>query len=80
MLKRKLPSGDVLFCETEAYYIPGVDRTVVFQEVYVQERRYGQPDYETVHIQTNVLGWYYGEPSDESTKQFAQSTLTATYL
>ena len=58
--------------KTEIYttYVEGYDRTIVWQEMYIGE----EP------LQTAILGWYYGQPNDEATKQFSDSSIIAQYF
>lgn len=58
--------------KTEIYttYVEGYDRTIVWQEMYLGD----------LHLQTTIMGWYYGEPDDEATKQYSNSTIIAQYF
>lgn len=58
--------------ETEVYtsYIPGEDKTIVWQSMYVNGE----------HVQQALIGWYCGEPEDEVTKQYANMPLIGQYI
>lgn len=57
---------------TEIYttYVEGYDRTIVWQEMYLGDE----------HLQTAIVGWYYGKPSDEATKRYSDSSIIAQYF
>lgn len=56
--------------ETYATYIPGHDRTVVWQRLVVNGEC----------IQDAIVGWYWGEPDDNATKQFSYNSTLAQYV
>lgn len=60
-------------------YIEEMDCTVIWQYIYLEETRHGQPDLNHEPIQQTIVGWYHGEPNAEATKQFSQSTMIADY-
>ena len=51
-------------------YIPTEDITVVWQLLYVGDE----------NIQRTIVGWYHGEPDDESTKTFSHLGVMAQYI
>lgn len=55
--------------EIETAYAPANDITFIMEYIETDD---GEP------IQSSVVGWYYGEPDDESTKHFYGKT-TGTY-
>lgn len=47
--------------ELIANYIQGYDRTVIFEHTYLNNEC----------IKIELVGWYFGEPNEDNTKQFA---------
>lgn len=76
-LSRKFPMR--LRRDIHATYVEEVDCTVVWQYIYLEEERHGQPDLDHEPVQTTILGWYHGEPEDDATEHFSCSTLVADY-
>lgn len=76
-LSRKFPMK--LKREIQATYVEEIDCTVVWQYMYLEEERHGQPDIDHEPVQQTILGWYHGEPDDESTKRYSSSTITGDY-
>lgn len=56
--------------EYRTTYIPSEDVTIVWQELYLDD----EP------LQTSLVGFYYGEPDEQSTKDFSNMPLTAQFL
>lgn len=52
-----------------AEYAAGYDHTFIMEETYVDGECVAQ----------ECVGWYWGSPDDEATKQFANCKLKATY-
>lgn len=65
--------------EIQATYVEEIDCTVVWQYMYLEEERHGQPDVEHEPVQQTILGWYHGEPTEANTKQYSNSTITSDY-
>lgn len=76
-LSRKFPMR--LKREIHATYIEEIDCTVVWQYMYLEEERHGQPDIDHEPVQQTILGWYHGEPTDEDTERYSNSTITGDY-
>lgn len=53
----------------ETAYAPHTDMTFIIEYIETDE---------VEPVQTSVVGWYYGEPDEESTQHFI-GKLTATY-
>jgi len=62
--------------EYYATYVEEVDCTIVWQYMY-----FGDDTAADNHepIQTAIVGWYHGEPNDNDTKHYSNSTVIATY-
>jgi hypothetical protein len=56
--------------DTYPVYLPTEDITVVWQDMWFEEDC----------IQRSLVGFYYGEPDDESTKDFSNMPLTAQFF
>ena len=56
--------------EITTNYIPGEDITIVWQLLYVGKE----------NIQRTLVGWYHGEPDEESTMTFSHLGVMAQYL
>lgn len=56
--------------EITTNYIPDEDITIVWQLMYVGDE----------NIQRTLVGWYHGEPDEESTKQFSHLNVMAQYF
>lgn len=58
-----------IYTEITTSYIPGDDITIIWQDMYKTD------DEKVTRIQRLVVGWYYGEPNDNSTAFFSQANL-----
>lgn len=76
-LSRKFPMR--LKRDIQATYIEEIDCTVVWQYMYLEEERHGQPDIDHEPIQQTILGWYHGEPTDEDNNRYSNSTIVGDY-
>lgn len=62
-----------------ATYIEDIDCTVVWQDLWLEEERHGQPDLEMEPVQRVILGWYFGKPNKAETEHYSMSTTVAQY-
>lgn len=65
--------------DIDVTYIEEIDVTVVWQYMYLEEERHGQPDLEHIPVQQTILGWYHGEPNAADTKHYSNSTIIGDY-
>ena len=65
--------------DIEVTYIEEIDCTIVWQYMYLEEERHGQPDIEHIPVQQAILGWYHGEPNEADTKHYSNSTVIGDY-
>lgn len=69
-LLNKLAAEPEVHTSIEAGYIRELDNTVIFEDTYVLDKN-GCPDV----ISREVVGFYFGEPDDESTERFIGKTI-----
>ena len=68
--------GDVkIYTEIETSYIPSDDITIVWQNMY----KYVEGEGDEL-IQRNLVGWYHGEPDDNTTPHYSNAPLTACFV
>lgn len=54
----------------ETSYIPEQDKTVIWQHLYIKDELF----------QTILIGWYFGEPDEKTTKDFSYHANVAQFL
>lgn len=61
-------------------YIEELDRTIVWQDLDLEEEVPGQSNIDIEPVQTSIMGWYHGEPTDEATESFSHNAIVAQYF
>ena len=64
-----------LYTEIETSYIHGDGVTIVWQNMYKYIEGIGDE-----LIQRNLVGWYHGEPDDNTTPHYSNAPLTANFV
>lgn len=64
-----------IYTELETSYIPDLDITVVWQNMYKYVEGEGDE-----HIQRALVGWYHGSPDDKSTAFYGTAPLIGSYV
>lgn len=64
-----------IYTELETSYIPDLDITVVWQNMYMYVEGVGDD-----FLQRALIGWYHGRPDEHATATYGINALIANYV